>query len=295
MHNEDVKFYKYLSSSSTLAVLENSTLKWSNISLFNDPFDFPIDMGFPFSGEEIANLLVLEMADLVYGKEEPIGDITHPLFSGIIEGRKNRLSCSKKEYIEYMREVIPDSAQGFHGASDEFKILLRNFREEFCVLCVSKKFDDLLMWAHYAENHTGCVFKFKCKPELDRPLCAARKVIYKKNHPLISDAKTYVKHLTGQIRLNTDNLYTDFAYTKSDHWSYEEEWRCITNLRDTDKGFDLDPMIPEELEAIYLGCRISTHDKDQILEIVNQKYTKTEIYQGKLSNQKYALKFERLK
>jgi hypothetical protein len=76
----------------------------------------------------------------------------------------------------------------------------------------------------------GCVFKFKCLPEYDRPLCAAVEVNYQEQYPLIADLPTYVKHLTGQVTLDYDNLFKVFASTKSSHWSYEKEWRCVSTL-----------------------------------------------------------------
>ena len=35
------------------------------------------------------------------------------------------------------------------------------------MLCITEEHDNLLMWAHYAQNHTGAVLEFRVMPEED--------------------------------------------------------------------------------------------------------------------------------
>lgn len=294
MHDQNIKFYKYLSSSSAVAALNNGTLKWSSVNLFNDPFEFPSNIGFSVDGNEIAKLLLDELVELVYGKEQPVGDLSSPLFANAMAARNNPDNPSEKEYRNYMQSALEDTAIRFKKGMDGLYKYFEKEKEAYSVFCVSKNHDNLLMWSHYAQEHMGCVFKFKCIPELDRPLCAARQVKYQKEYPMISDTHTYIKHLTGQHHLNYENLFDDFAYTKSDNWAYEDEWRCVGGLRDIKNGFDFDPLVPEELEAIYLGCRITPHIKKDVLDIISKKYPKTDVYQAKLAQQNFALDFDKL-
>jgi hypothetical protein len=50
-------------------------------------------------------------------------------------------------------------------------------------------------------------------------------------------------------------------------------------------------MMSEELESIYLGCRMEEETKKEILRLVEDKYIRTSVYQAKLARQKYALEF----
>jgi len=151
------------------------------------------------------------------------------------------------------------------------------------------------MWAHYAADHSGCVFKLRCLPELDRPLCAAQEVSYQSQYPLIANLSDYVKHLTGQVPLDYDGLFKVFAFTKSRHWSYEQEWRCVSLLRDKDAGFDYDPLVPEELEAVYLGCRIEDSVKDKILVLLTSNFPDTRVFQAEPDIQRFALTFAQIR
>jgi hypothetical protein len=241
MHSEDVKFYKYLNPSSAISVLKTQTLKWSSPYLFNDPFEFPDEFDFSFKEEDLANALLDEMVHLVYGRKKPEGDLTHPLFAISMITRRNKNKPSEQEFKNFMRHSAHEGAFNFKAGKDILRANYRNLKENMAVFCVSKIHDDLLMWAHYAKDHTGCVYKFKCLPEYDRPMCAAREVIYQDDYPLIADILPYVKHLTGQINLNIDNLFEVFALTKSNHWSYEKEWRCVANLNDKKRGMILTP------------------------------------------------------
>ena len=294
LHRPNVKFYKYLNPKATRAVLENKTLKWSNPKLFNDPFDFPRGINFHFDGEELAKILIDEMVKLTYGENSPSGDIRHPLFAISKMARENANKPNEENFRREMMPVIKKTARNFHVAQDGLRKFYQDSRDKFTVLCVSKKKDNLLMWAHYAKDHSGCVLKFRCLPELDRPLCMAQEVVYQSKYPSIANLQDYVKHLTGQKELNYDNLFREFAFTKSKHWKYEEEWRCISLLMDKELGFDYYPIIPEELESIYIGCRATEYFKDEVKDLIASHFPKTKIHQASVSAKNYSLEFEQI-
>lgn len=295
MHGSDTKFYKYLSPDAAFAVLTNKTLKWSNPRLFNDPFEFPAEMDFSFDGDELAEALMDETVKLAYGPEEPNGNIEHPLFAISMITRRNQNKPEEDVFRRYMADSMKETAHRYNQDISGLRDFYRSFRDQFAVLCVSKIHDDLLMWAHYAQNHTGCVMKFRCLPEKDRPLCMAQEVKYQSEYPLRAGLHDYVKHLTGQVELNDDNLFQVFALTKSEHWRYEKEWRCISLLNNRESGFDYDRMIPEELEAVYLGCRIDEATKNQIKAILLDQYPDAQIYQAHTDVQNYALRFAQIR
>lgn len=295
MHSEDMKFYKYLNPSSSLAVLKTGTLKWSSPRLFNDPFEFPDELHFPFNGKDLADAFLNETVRLAFDEEEPSGNPLHPMFAELMVTRRNANKPSEQEFRNAIGSGRSETADPLEEGKNKLQAMYRKYKDTLAVFCVSRIHDDVLMWSHYAQNHMGCVFKFRCLPEYDRPLCAAAEVIYQEQYPIIADLPLYVKQLTGQVALDYKNLFKVFAFTKSSHWSYEKEWRCVSLLRDRQAGCDFDPMIPEELDSIYLGCRIETGTKREIIEIINARYTRTSIFQAKLAKQIYALEFEQIR
>jgi hypothetical protein len=294
MHGQDVKFYKYLTPSSSIAALRNQTLKWSSPNLFDDPFEFPNEFHFSFSGEELAAALLDEIVSLAFGEQQPEVDPNHPFFAVLMEAWRNRRKSSKEQFRAYMGDSRRDIAVRLDFGKARLSAMYKAFKDNLAVFCVSKLHDDLLMWSQYTHYHTGCVLAFKCLPEYDRPLCTALEVQYREEYPLISDIRTYVRHLTGQVKIDYDSLFKMFAFTKSAHWSYEKEWRCVGMLKDKKTGYDFDPLMPEELEAVYLGCQIHPETEKEILELLNREYERTPVYRAMMAEQRYALEFKRI-
>lgn len=295
MHGDDVRFFKYLSPEAALASMENGTMKWASPRLFNDPFDFPVAMDFTFTGQEIAEALTDELVRMAYGPDEPIGDPNNEFIRASLLNRKLLNGPSAEEFRAFMSEANAESVQRFEEGQIQRRRFLSEFRNQFAVFCVSAKRDDLLMWAHYSKDHTGCVFQFRCLPELDRPLCAAQKVNYVENYPLLGSLDEYVKHLTGQSEIDYDNLFEIFAFTKSLRWSYEDEWRCVSQLHDRGTGYDYEPFIQEELESVYIGHRAAPGYRDAICDLLREQYPNTKAFSSDVNIQDYSMVFNEIR
>lgn len=295
MHCNDVRFFKYVSPESAIASMESGTMRWSSPRLFNDPFDFPVSMDFMFTGEELAEALTDELVKMAYGPDEPIGDPNNEFIRASLLNRRLKNRPTAEEFRVFMSEANAESVRRFQDGQIQRRRFLSEFRNQFAVFCVSAKRDDLLMWAHYSKDHTGCVFQFRCLPEFDRPLCAAQKVDYVEKYPLIGSLDEYVKHLTGQSEIDYDNLFEIFAFTKSQHWAYEDEWRCVSQLRDHKVGFDYEPFIPEEFEAVYIGHRASQEHRDSICNLLRERYPNTSAFSSGVNIQDYSMVFREIR
>ena len=77
-------------------------------------------------------------------------------------------------------------------------------------------------------------------------------------------------------------------YTKSEHWSYEQEWRMSGGA-----GFiptdvvELNAFAKEDLTAVVFGCRASKEFIKKTVDRLKLSYPKTEIFQAKLSKTAY--------
>jgi hypothetical protein len=190
-------FYKYYNPRAAKLVLNNLTVKWSSPCLFNDPFDLQINLDFNFKMEELINPFLNEMTRIVFSDEEPIGNNEHPLFLMLMLTRRNRHKSSPEKFREFMLSAAIDGAKNSQERIDKTQTWWKEYCNNLRVFCVSEVNDDLLMWAHYAQNHEGVVIKFKCLREYDRPLCAAVPVKYQKDLPVIAGKDEYIRHLTG--------------------------------------------------------------------------------------------------
>lgn len=126
------------------------------------------------------------------------------------------------------------------------------------IVCLSEVCDSILMWSHYATNHTGVCFEFVREPgnELgDAGLCSP--VQYGAHYPQID---------LGRMLLYHDGQTMDLMMRyKSSCWAYEREWRLIT-----DHG-DMECRLPGRISRVILGIRTQEPFKSDIQRLCNDK------------------------
>ncbi len=143
--------------------------------------------------------------------------------------------------------------------------------EMFGISCFAQRNDNILMWSHYANKHTGfCVEYDLSKLKSQEALLMLYPVIYSNKRPLLplsmfdfSDIKN-VKVVEGALPYAE---IVESLLTKSDIWGYEEEWRIIHTLNNLD-----DQKLYEDIiTGVYLGANISTDDEKLIIEKATAK------------------------
>jgi hypothetical protein len=192
----------------------------------------------------------------------------------------------------------------------------KQFEGSAYLKCFSQSKDNLLMWAHYAEQHHGfCV-------EYDLALLERDCKLFDYIFPVVYTPEDRPKHIDIKylanllLELSLDIPQSEFTtdiwpmlLTKSVDWRYEKEWRLIIpkqkmyGLSLSQSGIPVlqDKMVDFDCAtAIYLGRRISAEVKESISEIADRINTKRseenrqqiKIYQAKLHDAEYRLIFE---
>lgn len=282
MYHNRKYFYKYVTAKTALLILRTRKLKYSSPVTFNDPFDVQTRVDYGFELSDMMGAYKDEMYKLIYGDIEPTGDTTDRHFREIQLLRKIAKEKSikppkyvfKKETGASDNETVERAKQNVENLNSWWKKFVRASR----VFCVTEEYDNLLMWAHYAKDHTGVVIKFECSRELDTPLCIARSVNYIETPPVIATLDEYIPYITGQdkIKVNHDLLIYKLFQSKSTQWKYEKEWRVFKPpihmenpiiRRDSDGNeilYDLEPFYPQEIHSIYFGCKIDDAERQKI-------------------------------
>jgi len=104
--------------------------------------------------------------------------------------------------------------------------ITKEWMQSLGVLCLTLNANDLLMWAHYASNHSGVCLGFDSAAA---PFQSARPVKYEEHRPRVRAV---------DFSRNEDELIEKVLFTKSPHWVYESEWRCIKReVRDDELFF----------------------------------------------------------
>ncbi|WP_444936035.1 DUF2971 domain-containing protein [Microbulbifer sp. JMSA004] len=148
-----------------------------------------------------------------------------------------------------------------------------NEARESGVFSLSEKNDDILMWAHYANNHTGFCVEFERKNIennfLSHFMC--RKVSYTSEYP----------NLNRIIDLLDVNLFT-----KAKGWEYEAEWRLVAK-----RGNVILPL-PAPITAIYFGLRSNEESVKTVKNIFRDN--KVQFYIAKRKQGEFAIEFEEI-
>ena len=157
------------------------------------------------------------------------------------------------------------------------------------IFCVSETHDNILMWSHYAANHTGAVIESQAVREVDSPLLVAQPVRYSRDVPRLS------YDIMMNSELGRDEILKTVTLTKSDVWAHEREWRVWATLRNKTQAYEIIPFAPEEIGAIYLGCKMSDADKAQITNIMQEKFPKAKIFATDKHPSRFELIFNEIK
>ncbi len=294
IHDRDY-FYKYTTSETAIAVLRNKQIHLRSPIYFNDPFDSRITLGFDRVTQDFDKICESEFRRLVLGDDNIKVSSAHLATQIIASLRRNRSSVSPV----WLHEQIEELKTKFLGTMDAIEASFINDAEHkvesVVAFCVSETNDNLLMWSHYSDGHKGVVLRFKCMPEQDTILCAAMPVKYQSKYPTICTDEEYLKHYTGQNELPLDELYERMVFTKNVNWSYEKEWRCVGPRLNIDTEFQENQIFKEEIDEIYLGCRISNEDKEQLLNIIENDFAHVVVYEAKAKSHEFGLEFKKMK
>jgi hypothetical protein len=148
------------------------------------------------------------------------------------------------------------------------KVELQQKMNEFGVICFSESNDNMLMWSHYSDNHFGICLGFEFE---DTNETGVYKVKYEKSYPVLDFQNIW--HIEGMAKI---------ILTKSIDWAYESEWRLISTSCNEIKKY------PVKLTEVIFGCRISTENEKQIMEILNDDGLN--YYYAELDDEKYQIK-----
>ena len=153
--------------------------------------------------------------------------------------------------------------------------LLKDFIKDFGIYCLTEVADDILMWSHYSNSHTGVCLQFNAIMD-NTIFWEAYKVNYQEDYPIVNimDLKEF------------DQFFNLFA-TKSTHWEYEKERRVIkTPHEGGPKKYTFNP---ELLTGVILGARIKPEDEELIIEWVRNRKNHTNIYRAEIDNKSYRI------
>jgi len=147
------------------------------------------------------------------------------------------------------------------------------------ILSLAEDPSNLLMWAHYSDDHKGVCIEFeRHENNLLGNEEATKKVNYTKYYPSISKS--------AFLKANGLDHFRRVLWTKSEQWRYENEWRTII----IEGGQVIN--IPGEIKSITFGMRCSQISIDIVKQLVKGKDIQLRLAE-KLTS-KFGIKFKNI-
>jgi len=142
------------------------------------------------------------------------------------------------------------------------------------IYCLSKCNKNILLWSHYADNHTGICLAFNTK---QNPFSLAVKVEYDNEYPKIN-----------YLRSDIVTIIRKKYLTKAMDWHYENEYRIVLSNYAGKRMF----FLPESLKGIFCGCNMREDDILDLKETLKNSKLCVPVYQAEKEKSAYRLKFK---
>ena len=264
--------YKYREINSyALNNLLSDTVWCANAEDFNDPYDsslcfdltgdfFDEKFFYHFNQHQIEN----GNSGISVNAIQKISASTDPLRTLIDVASAESGESISNDMAETLHRVLTDfTKKQMVEMNERFNEAIK---KGYKVCSLSERVDSMLMWSHYARNHTGFVMEYDFN---SLPLSDVRS---RSLWPVIYDDKLFgvSKFMREQSESGAfNNLFGIIASIhKAKDWQYEQEWRLVIPLGPEEPPFNYSVPTPK---AIYLGSKVGDEDMIKISNIASRK------------------------
>ena len=180
---------------------------------------------------------------------------------GLKDLRERRLKISRIDALNDPFEFL-----GAEVSDPERRAVLNRVKtslsEKNGLLCFSKNWHNPVQWAHYANNHRGLCLGFDISDRLPGQ----------------------VSYVNSRFHWGTEvdeSFMRQLLFTKFVHWSYEDEYRMYTDLKDHENGLYYANFSEDlQIKVIIVGAR-SPVTRAQLSEALGDLQPKVETFKAR--------------
>lgn len=192
---------------------------------------------------------------------------------------KRNLPLARPELIEQDINQISKDPSQIEQFFNDFRQKQDRRRDELGVYCLTTLRDNILMWAHYSDCHEGFCLEFDGQDEFFQQ---ALPITYSKELPIFNILDTTV----GDSHKYVDE-FAKLLLIKAEDWKYEDERRIVYTPKQGGPGIHT---FPEKLlTGVILGFRISSENRNSIIEWCKGRMFKPKIYQATPKDREFGL------
>ena len=211
--------------------------------------------------------------------------------------------------------VMNDIFEGMPSLIDDLPYnLYDELRDLAYMVCMTETYSNKLMWSHYAQKFEGLCVEYDLKRLEKDPqkiiehlfpvVYNKRQYIRKEPLKIAKSHKALKKAIAENYEYDGSEPLDDILplfLVKGEEWEYEKEWRIIYTKKQLYEEND-DVLYGGNIEfecisAIYLGYLIHPEIRQNILEIckrISTAYKPISVFQMKIANDSFRIKFEKL-
>lgn len=181
-----------------------------------------------------------DIRDCKYGFSETY---LNTLFDRSLDKMYTEMEMIRPELTGWPRELFKNSMMSYN-TDKEFMNGFHNMMFGdlgFRIICFSTDPTNELMWSHYADRHRGVCLEFDFENNIDISRIISQ-VCYTDIFPVIN---------------SVDDIL-DAVWTKRTAWSYEKEWRVISQFQ------EFVDFKKESLKTVYFGANVTQEIIDEI-------------------------------
>lgn len=246
-------------------IITDREIYFTSIKNFNDPFDCKIPLRY--------DLLTRWQW---YNKTKNLMKEEYSNWSkvNIKKGAKFWMSLGKYTDKETVDKFIKDEIQLLES---EFGI--------FSLSCVK---DNILMWSHYSNSHSGICVGFNVKNLMqnlsnytnNNLFFELKKVNYVRKYPKIIP-----------YHQNTEIFYNKRLFYKSSFWEYEQEYRILSFFEAADKKY----VVSEDtFTEVILGFNMPRTTRLELAEYTTKELPHVKLYETEMSKEKFKINLKRI-
>lgn len=288
-----MRLYKYVGRFEVLRKIIKGHIRFTPPGQFNDPFEIPGRI----ADETRARFAGL--SGLTKQTAEILGGLSAQT-TNILSGRRQLPfsipASAVRLPISYFSDVDKDKARAEEHVPDEKtqQEIIRRIEtvdSTYGILSLTGTNTNLLMWAHYANDHRGAVIELELGDEF----------LDDRGHRRIFAGPVEYSPERAAVPDREEILMKHF-FIKSPEWEYEQEFRIIRRLEDADKVIQpkRGPAIhlfelPEGcLTHIYFGVRTEQEDLKETMTLTqkNPHTSHIRFSQARLDPAHFELRFD---
>ena len=274
-----MKLYKFRTFNTyTADLLTSGSMYYADPNAFNDPLETvwqinnDMDVSTAILVLKAVNKKSNHIKDLDGWLRDNKNTVAYWASESVEDGDLSQEHQKEYEEGEFERLVLSEIQHGI-----ERVLLIRG------VLSLSGRWDSVLMWSHYADEHKGICIEYTCDPRL-KP--SPKDVFYTGNRSILLSVvhEAYIQKSASAI----DEIFDVYYFTKSKEWHYEQEKRLLNQS----PGYSGEYYI--NLTGIYFGLRCPKSTISMIASAMQQRTRVPEFYQVRASIQNMELTAHKL-